>query len=369
LLILLALPNLWSQGQGERVTGEGRTITDSYGRSVEIGERIDHVICSGPGSLRLLAYLGAVDMAVAADSIESRNQEIDPRPYLLAHPELTELPVFGEFRGRDNPERILTLEPQPQVIFKTFPESGYEPELLAQRTGIPVITLNYGNLTFEREAFYQSLRIMADVIGRQERAEELIGYLEQVFDDLAERSEPYKGEHPSVFIGGIAYKGGQQITATDPVYPPLELIGARQMAFDPELRPDQQAHMQISREQLLSWDPELIFVDASTTVNSEELNAVSQLADQDVFGHLRAVRSGDIYLLLPYNWYTVNIGSAIADAYYLGKVLFPGGFADIDPAEKADEIYTSLLGDRVFSHINQMFDSHLFTSVGNMRHE
>ena len=38
--------------------------------------------------------------------------------------------------------------------------------------------------------------------------------------------------------------------------------------------------------------------------------------------------------------YYNNIETALADIYYVGKVLYPEQFADIDPVEKADEIYS-----------------------------
>ncbi len=150
-----------------------RTITDGYGRAVTIPAKVERVICSGPGCLRLLVYLQAQGMAVAADDIESRRNAFDARPYALAHPELRTLPVFGQFRGSDNPERILTLSPAPQVILKTSPEMGVSPQDLERKTGIPVVALNYGDLGKKRPDFYASLRIMAQVVHRQERAEAL----------------------------------------------------------------------------------------------------------------------------------------------------------------------------------------------------
>jgi iron complex transport system substrate-binding protein len=355
---------MFSQGSHE---ASGRRVTDSYDRVVTVDQKVNRVICSGPGALRMLVYLDAADLAVAADTIESRDQTVDPRPYALANPQLADLPVFGEFRGRDDPERILSLEHQPQVIFKTYPESGYDANMLQERTGIPVVTLDYGDLVRDPEAFYRSLRIMAEVIGRSERAESVIAFIESVRSDLQNRISETRTDDRSVYIGGIAYKGAQGITATDPVYPPLNLLGLRQCAFDPDAAIENQTHMIVSAEQLLAWDPENIFIDASTLTNPDEMNALRQLYDLKIYEHLQARASNEIYLLLPYNWYTVNIGSALADAYALGSVLFPEEFSDIDPAEKADEMYRFLVGRGVFSQLQQMFDNRLFMRVSGSR--
>ncbi len=82
-----------------------RTITDAAGRTVSIPDSVNRVICSGPGCLRLLTYLQAEDRAVAVDDIETRRGSFDARPYALVHPEFKSMPIFGEFRGHDNPDR------------------------------------------------------------------------------------------------------------------------------------------------------------------------------------------------------------------------------------------------------------------------
>jgi iron complex transport system substrate-binding protein len=107
LVLILLIPGL----------AKARTVSDAMGRSVNLPDDVRRVICSGTGCLRLLTYMQAQDLAVAADDIESRRNRFDARPYALANPQLKDLPVFGQFRGQDNPELILTLDPQPQVIF------------------------------------------------------------------------------------------------------------------------------------------------------------------------------------------------------------------------------------------------------------
>ncbi len=58
---------------------------------------------------------------------------------------------------------------------------------------------------------------------------------------------------------------------------------------------------------------------------------------------------------MPYNFYTTNIETAMADAYYLGKVLYPEKFKDIDTQKKADEIYKLLLGKELYSQMADNF--------------
>lgn len=124
-----------------------KTILDTTGKVVVVPEKISRIICSGPGALRLITYFNAQDLVVAVDDMETARKKFDARPYAIANPQYKNLPVFGEFRGNDDPEKILGLAAQPQVIFKTYAGMGYDPVELSQKTGIPVVVLEYGNLT------------------------------------------------------------------------------------------------------------------------------------------------------------------------------------------------------------------------------
>lgn len=53
------------------LAGETRVVTDALGRQVTIPAKVERVICSGSGCLRLLTYLQAQNLAVAVDELES----------------------------------------------------------------------------------------------------------------------------------------------------------------------------------------------------------------------------------------------------------------------------------------------------------
>ena len=93
------------------------------------------------------------------------------------------------------------------------------------------------------------------------------------------------------------------------------------------------------------------------------MNALNQLWTEVSYRVLSAVEKGEIYGVLPYNWYSQNHGSILADAYFIGKVLYPERFEDVDPVEKADEIYTFLVGKPVFDRMNEGFGSMVFKKI------
>lgn len=342
------------------------TVTDSLGRTVTVPASPERVIGSGSGALRLLVYLRAQDRVVAVDSAEGRVPGLavltSARPYSIANPQFQDLPVFGEFRGMDNPELIAGLFPLPQVIFKVSPLSGPHPDQLTAKTGIPVVGLEYGNLTDKKDDFYAALRLMGKILGKEERAEEVIAFFEGHLAELTRRTADIPGEtRPSCYIGGVASRGAHGFTSTEPGYPPFVYTGANNVAAAPGEKTS--AVVQISKEKLLEWDPDILFVDLSTTTAGDQANSIHQLRHDPVFSALAAVREGRVWGVLPYNSYTINYGSVIANGYFIGKVLYPEKFEDVDPAAKADEIFTFLVGKPVFSVMNKGFSGRVFSKI------
>ena len=341
-----------------------KEIIDCNKRKVNVPEQISRIICSGPGALRLICYLNSVDKVVAVDDIEKKKSWFNTKPYSLANPELSKLPLFGEFRGHDNPELIVSLPEIPQIILKTYINSGYNPVELQKKTGIPVVTLEYGDLTGNREFLFKSLRLIGKVINKEKRAEDCIEYFISSIRDLNSRTKHIQNfKSPKCYIGGIAYKGAHGILSTEPGYAPFLFLATNNLAYAASDGKLQKRHMIVAKEKLIEWDPDYIFIDLATTQMTGKGNALSQLKTDPSLSILKAVKSQKIYFVLPYNSYTINFGSVLANAYFIGKILYPEYFKDIDPAAKADEIYKFLVGKAVYKELDSMFKNRTFKGL------
>lgn len=346
------------------VYSQAKEVVDMAGRTHSVDSHIRHVICSGPGCLRLLTYLQAQDTVVGVDDIEIGRRQLDARPYAIANPQFKKKPLFGGFRGNDYPEKILTLEPQPQVIFKTYARMGHDPVELERKTGIPVVVLKYGNLTDRRSELYSSLRLMAEILDRQERAEQLITYIEQAIADLEQRTADIPSRsRPSVYLGGVAFKGPHGFQSTEPAYPPFFFLGANNLAAVKIAGNHELNSSTVAKEKILAWDPDVLFLDLSTIRLGNDAGGLYELRHDPSYQILRGVREKRVFGLLPYNMYTSNHGSTLANSYYVGKILYPERFREIIPGKKADEIYEFLVGKPVFETMNRMFDNMVFTAV------
>ncbi len=122
----------------------------------------------------------------------------------------------------------------------------------------------------------------------------------------------------------------------------------------------QKGSVMIEREKLLVWDPDVIFIDLSN------YNLVEQdyQKDPQFYQALKAVKNRQVYGQLPFNFYTTNIDTAIADAYWAGKVLFPKQFKDVDPIKKANEIYQFFLGKPLYDELAKTYGGFTKLTIG-----
>ena len=345
--------------------GETVTITDAVGRSVAVPSSAESVVCSGSGCLRYLVYLQGQDLVVGVDDQEKKEQAIEGRPYALAYgSQFKNLPLIGEFRGKDDPEKILGIGPD--VIFRTsVPGTAYgtsiaEADRLQERTGIPVVALPCGSLRndAEKAEMYGSLRAMGEVLGKEDRAEEVIAYIEATIADLENRTGDIPdAEQKVVYVGGVSSAGAHGIASTEPAYPPFLWVHAKNVAAGLGT-----AHADVAKEALVDWDPEYLFIDAGT-IQMDSGGAIRELKNDPALQGLSAAKEGRVYGVLPYNFYSANHETVFADAYFVGKTLYPDRFADIDPAKKADEIYTFFVGKPVFAEHNSEYENLGFTEI------
>ncbi|PKL64613.1 MAG: iron ABC transporter substrate-binding protein [Methanomicrobiales archaeon HGW-Methanomicrobiales-3] len=341
-----------------------KTITDGFGRTVTVPADPARIVCSGSGCLRYVVYLGAQDRVVGVDSQEKKVQPREGRAYAVTNPQFSDLPLIGEMRGKDDPEKIIGIGPQ--IIFKTgssgttYGTSGPEADTLQAKTGIPVIAFPYGSLRTpaERAEFTAALRLMGKTLGKDARAGELIAYVDEVTADLERRTMDIPADQQkTVYIGGVSSAGAHGIISTEPAYPPFLWVHAKNIAAGSDTQ-----HADISKEIIVEGDPEFLFIDVGT-IQMDNDGAIGELKSNPAYAGLAAVKNGKVYGVLPYNFYSVNYETVLADAYFIGKILYPDRFFDIDPQMKADEISIKFVGKPAFGEINKNYRNLGFTQI------
>jgi iron complex transport system substrate-binding protein len=337
---------------------------DGFGRTIVIPSNPQKIICSGSGCLRYVVYLGAQDKVVGVDSQEKKAQPFEARAYAIANPQFKSLPLIGEMRGKDDPEKIVGISPD--LVFKTgatgqpSATSAGDADTLQDKTGIPVVAFPYGSLRTDAEIaeLHSAFRLLGKTLDKEARAEELITYIDEVTADLEQRTKDIPADQQkTVYIGGVALSGAHGIISTEPAYPPFIMVHAKNIAGGSGAE-----HADGPKAAIVHGNPEYLFIDVST-IQLDNDGAIGELKTNPAYSGMAAVKNGNVYGVLPYNFYNTNYETVLANSYYIGKVLYPDRFADVDPEQKADEIYTMFVGKPVLSDINKNYKNLGFAKI------
>ena len=338
LALFIAVTTVFSAcgSSSENSSEHTRIVVDVWGREVEIPIQIETIVTLGPGATRIATYLNVVDMIVGAETQTANfNVLMDFNP--IVHETFSTLPIVGRGggSGENNAYAEALILAAPDVILAAFtPEAA---AALQAQTNIPVVAVRYTSTGLANEMFFAAMRVFGEVVGAQERAEEVLAYIETLRADLNLRTSYISdNEKLRVYAGAITFAGQRGFGGTYSNFGPLVAINAYNVA-DTALQP---GFYEVDFEQIVVWNPDVIFLDPG---NIDLVNA-EYTSNSAFFNSLRAVQQGRVYTLPAFNFSATNVTYALMNAYFAGTILFPEQFADVDIAEKSAEILTFFLG-------------------------
>ena len=321
-------------------TKSTRTIIDSMNRKVEIPDKVNSVVCVGVGALRYSCYMGAADLVVGVEDYETKAGMTRLYNY-VNFDKFKDLPVIGT-NGQPYTEEIIKLMPDVIVMSKS---ASVEADDLQAKTGTPVVVVPGSDTTLDNDC-YETIRILGELYGMQTRATQLTDYLKGIQKDLDDRTKDIPdSQKPSVYVGGVSFKGHHGFEGTEAGYGPFALIHANNLADTT----GQTGAFNIDLEQVLSWDPDIIFVD----FNGLNLINEDYAENAAFYNALTAVQEGKVYSQISFRSSASNLETALADAYYAACVIYPEQFQDVDPVAKAQEIFEMLLGANPYADLKE----------------
>ena len=324
---------------------ETRIITDVWGREVEIPVNIETIITLGPGATRIATYLNATDMIIGAETQTANfNILMDFSP--IVYDKFKLLPIVGRGGGSGEnnayPEEIIAISPD--VILAAFtPEAAEE---LQSQVNIPVVAVRYISTGLANETFFNAVTVFGEVIGRSDRATEILEFIEEMREDLNIRTINIPDDEKlTVYPGAVTFAGQRGFGGTHSQFGPLTVINALNVA-DTYL---QDGFYEVDFEQIVAWDPDVIFLDPG---NIHLVNAEFD-SNPGFFNSLSAIENGRVYTMPAFNFSATNVTYGFINAYFAGTILFPYEFRDIKINQKAQEILIFFLGQDTFSTMEE----------------
>lgn len=322
------------------------SVTDLFKREVTIPDNVTKVVAIGSGALRMLVYAGAHELVAGRESYEDiLEKDFRPYTYNLSDSYYT-LPVVSEGGPGKMPDIEQIKKLDPDVIFAATYSSG-QLDMISRLTGIPVVGLTYGDIGHTNlEKIKESLRLIGYITHTQQRVQHVLNKMAMLRKDLYSRS--YGQEKKSVFMSSIAFKGARGFGSSEKDHPSCLMLHIANIADDIETKPFQSKNVMLDTETVVSKNPDYIFIDIT--------GIESVIKDYDKLTRIEAVRKGNVYSVMPYNWYNSNIENIFLTAYFIGKIVYPDRFSDISMEEAAKDIYNSFLMTNPYDDLMNRYD-------------
>lgn len=203
---------------------------------------------------------------------------------------------------------------------------------LSESLGIPVVAVDSDLMSAP-----ESYRFMGELFGVEEQAEKLAAYAEDTFNDIADI------EIPDDQKVRMYYGNGEDSLETAPAGSShgqiIDLVGAVNVA---DLELGDGSRVQISAEQLLAWDPDVIVVigEAKASISGKSA-AVAILEDPD-FASLKAVQEQKVYGApnAPFSWMDRPPGpNRIIGIRWLSGLIYPE-YLNFDVDDEVREFFS-----------------------------
>ena len=286
-----------------------REITDMAGRTVVVPDEIETVFSSSTVTAIFMYTL-------APDKLLGWNYELNELEKSIILEEYHDLPNFG-MGDSINYEAVIAADPTIAVNVGTINDKMISDcDKLSKSLGVPVVAVD-GDLSASAEAY----RFMGELLGEEEQAEKLASYAEKTFADIEKMEVP---EDKKV---RIYYGNGEDSLETAPAGSAhgqiIDMVNAVNVA---DLEMGEGSRVQISAEQLLAWDPDVIVVNGEPKADTSGASAAEAILANPDYASLKAVQDQRVYGTpnTPFSWMDRPMGpNRIVGIRWLSGLIYP----------------------------------------------
>ena len=286
-----------------------REITDMAGRTVVVPDEIETVFSSSTVTAIFMYTL-------APNKLLGWNYELNELEKSIILEEYHDLPNFG-MGDSINYEAVIAADPTIAVNVGTINDKMISDcDKLSKSLGVPVVAVD-GDLSASAEAY----RFMGELLGEEEQAEKLASYAEKTFADIEKMEVP---EDKKV---RIYYGNGEDSLETAPAGSAhgqiIDMVNAVNVA---DLEMGEGSRVQISAEQLLAWDPDVIVVNGEPKADTSGASAAEAILANPDYASLKAVQDQQVYGTpnTPFSWMDRPMGpNRIVGIRWLSGLIYP----------------------------------------------
>lgn len=333
------------------------TVTDMLSRKVQVNPgSYERIVCIGAGALRIFSYVGDISKLAGVEDIDNTSLSSRPkvfdgvaRPYLIANEDaLKKLPscgVGGPQNQKIESEKIISCNPD--LIISLYQDSA-QADKLQEDSGAPVIALSYGNKGVFDERVTSSLKLLGQVLDKEERAETLVSYISQNKTSISELAKDDVDK--KAYICGLGNWGTTNHLTTAQNYEPFNVANIENVVTG---FGENTFQVSIDEEKFISLSSsmDVMFFDAAAVKNIKSLSSEDPSSYRSLFEGCKAFQDGEVYLQMAYNAYYTNLEIALANTWWNAKCVHASAFSDIDMKDKLNEITKTFNGQELAEKI------------------
>lgn len=278
-------------------------FTDSCGREVQVDGEITKIVPSGPLAQIML-------FAIAPDMFVGVSSNWDDTAAALLDKEYYELPVIGQLyggKGEVNLEEVAKLAPQLLIDMGEAKGSIVEDlDALQEQIGVTCVHID-ATLSTMPEAY----RTLGQLLGREEKGEELAAYCEQWLKTTDELLAKVGSENLVKAIYCVGEDGLSVLAKTSFHAEIIDLLTNNVAVVDDVS--SKGSGNAVDMEQLLLWDPDFIIFSPD--------GGYENAKSDETWQQLKAIANGNFVEVPygPYNW----AGSPPSVQRYLSLIWLP----------------------------------------------
>lgn len=308
----------------EEAAPQEREITDMAGRTMTVPLEIESVFSTGPVAAIYLYTL-------VPDKLLGWNYALNDIEKSIILEQYHDLPNFGQ-GDAVNYEAVIAAGPTIALNVTSINDGSIDAsDALAEQLGVPVVMVSSDLL--DAPAVY---RFMGKLFGVEEQAEALAAYAEETFNAISSLDIPNE-EKVRIYYGN-----GEDSLETAPAGSShgqiIDLVNAVNVA---DLELGDGSRVQISAEQLLAWDPDVIIVNGEPKADMTGSAAAEAILADPLFATLKAVQNGAVYGTpnAPFSWVDRPPGpNRIVGMRWLSGLIYPT-YLNFDVDEEVREFF------------------------------
>jgi iron complex transport system substrate-binding protein len=321
-------------------------IVDQLGRNVTVPVNVSRVVSLHHHTIDIMLELHAGDLLIGVQ--KSWKENLGPNITKI-YPRLATLPTPGDLT-ESNLEELISMHPDVVFVPHQMPQKEIEK---IQNAGIPTIAIACYDAEYEEasklnpnltnpdkaynEGMKHAISIIGETIGKEKEADDLIAYTYKNRDLVINRTSSIPenervkvyNANPDMYTYGTGKYTGVMIDRAGGLNVAENISG----------------YKQVSMEQVIRWNPDIIIIQDRYANESDRIKNDTQWAP------INAVKNNKIVITPEYvkPWGHPTPESMALGELWMGKLLYPDKFSDIDLDAMVSEFYKKFYNSKYFS--------------------